>query len=136
MSRPLHCLILLLLVPGSALATNTMCVIDAADASGTYEFELIGYGELAMIQINSPRGKRVVPFQVNRFSEKDIDIDVVHPGSDDPGVMPPFTLKGQKGHVVLTIEGRRIVGEMRCPLAGDVESSPPTRTAIPKLSPR
>lgn len=70
------------------------------------------------------------------FSLDDVRIDLVHTGLEAPDAMPSFTLKGRKDQVVMTIEGRRIVGTMKCQWELDAEMRPSTRKAIPKLSPR
>ena len=104
----------ILLHPGQALATNTLCDFSGTDESGGYAFEFIGSGEIAMIQVNTPRSMRLGSYDVREFSYRGRRIDMVHTGSDKQGFLPPFTLKGVGDNVVLNIAGRRIVGELRC----------------------
>jgi hypothetical protein len=139
MIRPSLCLAALLLAPSSGLATNTLCDFHATDASRYYSIEILGPLEPTMIQVNHPaseRQRRLGPYVFRDFSLDDVRIDLVHTGLDAPDAMPSFTLKGRKDHVVMTIEGRRIVGKMKCQWELDAEMTPPKRTAIPKLSPR
>ena len=103
-----------LLLPGQALATNTLCDFNGADQSGHYSFEFIGSGEVAMIQVNDPRPMSLASYVVHDFSYRDRRIDMVHEGSERPGYLPGFTLRGSGEHVVLTIAGRSIVGELTC----------------------
>ena len=104
----------ILLPPGQVSATNTLCDFSGMDQSGGYSFEFIGSGEIAMIQVNAPRSVRLGSYEVREFSYRGRRIDIVHAGSDKPGFLPPFTLKGVGDNVVLNIAGRRIVGELRC----------------------
>ena len=104
----------ILLLPGQVLATNTLCDFSGMDPSGGYSFEFIGSGEIAMIQVNAPRSMRLDSYEVREFSYRGRRIDIVHAGSDKPGFLPPFTLKGVGDNVVLNIAGRRIVGELKC----------------------
>ena len=103
-----------LMLPGQALATNTLCDFNGADKSGRYSFEFIGSGEIAMIQGNDPRSMRLASYVVNDFSYRERRIEMVHAGSDKPGFLPPFTLRGAGEHVALNIAGRSIVGELTC----------------------
>ena len=103
-----------LLFPGQALATNTLCDFNGADSSGRYSLEFIGSGEIAMIQINDPRSMRLASYVIHDFSYRERRIDMVHAGSDKPGYLPPFTLRGAGEQVVLNIAGRSIVGELTC----------------------
>ncbi|MBD7987438.1 hypothetical protein H9645_05290 [Luteimonas sp. Sa2BVA3] len=103
-----------LLLPGQALATNTLCDFDGADKSGRYSFEFIGSGEIAMIQVNEPRSMRLASYDVHDFSYRERRVHIVHAGSDKQGFLPAFTLKGSGEHVLLSIAGRSIVGELTC----------------------
>lgn len=105
---------MILLVPGQALATNTLCDFSAADESGAYSFEIIGSGEIAMIQVNAPRPMRLANYAVRDFSYSERRIDMVHAGADTQGFLPAFTLKGIGDNVVLSITGRKIVGKLTC----------------------
>ena len=103
-----------LLFPCHAAATNTLCDFNGTDQSGRYSFEFIGPGEIEMIQVNEPRSMRLARYVVNDFSYRERRIDIVHAGSDKQGFLPAFTLKGAGEHVLLSIAGRRIVGELTC----------------------
>lgn len=136
MIRPSLCLATFLLAPGSALATNTLCDFHASDASRYYSIEILGSLEPTMIQVNHPaseRQRRLGPYVFRDFNLDDVRIDLVHTGLDAPDAMPSFTLKGRKDHVVLTIEGRRIVGTMKCQWEWDAELAPPKREATQKV---
>jgi len=132
MIRPTLCLTACLLIPASASATNTLCDFQATDASRYYSIEILGPLEPTMIQVNHPaseRQRRLGPYVFRDFSLDDVRIHLVHTGLDTPDAMPSFTLKGRKDHVVMTIEGRRIVGEMKCQWEWDAELAPPKREA-------
>jgi len=103
-----------LLLPCQVLATNTLCDFNGADQSDRYSFEFIGSGEIAMIQVNEPRHMRLGSYTVHDFSYRDRRIDMMHVGSEQSGYLPAFSLRGSGDHVVLTIAGRGIVGELTC----------------------
>lgn len=73
-----------------------------------------------MIQVNDPRSMRLADYAVHDFSYRELRIDMVHAGSDQPGFLPAFTLRGAAEHVLLSIEGRDIVGELTCQWQHDV----------------
>ncbi|MGY0613462.1 hypothetical protein ACW7G5_14695 [Luteimonas sp. A501] len=105
---------MILLLSGQVLATNTLCDFNGADDSDRYSFEFIGSGEIAMIQVNEPRSMRVASYVVRDFSYRERRIDIVHAGSDRKGFLPAFTLSGTGNNVVLSLGGRKVVGELTC----------------------
>lgn len=114
MERFLLFAVLILLLPTRVMATSTMCDFYGADESSRYSFEFIGHGEIAMIQVNEPRSMRVASYKVRDFNYRERRIDIVHEGSDKPGFLPAFTLRGSGNRVMLRIGGREIAGELVC----------------------
>lgn len=103
-----------LLVSGQALASNTLCDFRAGQGADRYAFELIGPGELTTLQVNEPRPMRLADYTIHDFSYRERRIDLSHSGSDRPGFLPAFTLRGAGERVVLHIGGRDIVGSLTC----------------------
>lgn len=92
-----------------------MCSFDAASGDLWFAFQFIGYGEVAMIQVDAPEGLRIPGgYKVIEFDERarKIHLKYVSPGGD--GVMPSFTLKGAGKDVRMTIAGQQITGELYC----------------------
>lgn len=139
MMRPAFCLIAFLL-PGQAQATNTLCTFQATEASRFHSIEILGPRESTMIQINHPASehrRRLGRYVFRDFSYEDVRIDLVHTGLHTPDAVPSFTLKGRKDHVVFDIDGRRIIGKMKCQWEWDAELPPPQKrqaAPIPPLS--
>lgn len=104
----------LLLLPGQVLGTNTLCDFNGADRSGRYSFEFIRTSGIAFVQVNGPQFMHLASYVVHDFSYRDRRVDMEHAGSKVPGHLPGFTLRGSAEHVVLTIAGRSIVGELTC----------------------
>lgn len=101
-------------IPAPVWATNTLCDFTGSDDAGGYSFELVGTGEIAMIQVNEPRAMRLGTYEVREFNYRKRRIDLVHTGSGKTGVLPPFTLRGIGDNVLLIIGNRSIKGGLRC----------------------
>lgn len=91
-----------------------MCSFEATNGDLWYAFQFIGYGEVAMIQVDAPDGLRMPDYKILEFDEhaRKIHLTYVSPGGE--GVMPSFTLKGAGKNVRMTIAGQEITGELYC----------------------
>ena len=98
----------------TALATSTMCDFHGTNGSLTYGLEFIGYGEIAMIQINSPSGLRMSGYKVLEFDERTSKIHLVYTSPGGRGLMPSFTLEGAGKKVRMVITEKQIIGELTC----------------------
>ena len=96
-------------------ATNTICSYESAGDSPGYAFQSIGYGQIAMIQVDDPRGRKLGLYRVLDFDDRARRIHLVHDGAEQREVLPPFTLKGAGDNVVLSINGQHFTGELDCP---------------------
>jgi hypothetical protein len=88
-----------------------------SNGSTHYEFEFIGYGEVAVIQFESPRGPRSLPgssYEVLEFNEHTRKINLVYRNPGDPSLPPSFTLKGAGANVYMSVAGKQISGELSC----------------------
>jgi hypothetical protein len=94
-----------------------MCRFEGANGSLSYELEFIGYGEVAVIQYSAARGPRSLPagsYEVLEFDERSRKIHLVFRNPGDPTLLPSFTLKGEGNQVLMSIDGKKISGELRC----------------------
>lgn len=91
-----------------------MCDFHGTKGSLTYDFEFIGYGEIAMIQVNSPRGLRMSGYKVLEFDERTSRIHLVYTSPGGRGLMPSFTLEGTGKKVRMVVAGEQIIGELAC----------------------
>lgn len=108
--------LLLAAVTTSASATSTMCRYDPGDRTG-YELEFVGYGEIAMILVSLPKGPRSLPggsYKVLEFDERARKIDLVYRNPGDPGLPPSFRLEGVGRNVLMSIDGKQLIGELNC----------------------
>ena len=111
-------ILLALLLLGCAppvVATSTICSFESDGDSPWYAFQFIGYGKIAMIQVDEPRGSKLGTYRVVDFDDRARRIHLVHDGADQQDVLPPFTLKGVGDKVVLSIDGKDLTGELDCP---------------------
>lgn len=100
-----------------ASATSTMCLFEGSSDSSFYSIELIGYGEIAMIQMNLAGGPRNLPegsYKVMAFDEREGRISLTYRNPGDPGLPPSFTLEGVGDNVRMTVGKERIVGKLNC----------------------
>jgi hypothetical protein len=100
-----------------ASATSTMCMFEGSSGASSYSVEFIGYGEIAMIQMNLSGGPRSLPegsYEVMEFDQRNGKIDLVYRNPGDPSLPPSFTLVGARDNVRMTIGKERIVGELNC----------------------
>jgi hypothetical protein len=103
-------------VAASASATSTICTYDPGGRAG-YALEFIGYGGIAMIQVNLPKGPRSLPggsYKVLGFDERTRKIDLVYRNPGDPSLPPSFRLEGVGRNVLMSIGGNQLVGELNC----------------------
>lgn len=100
-----------------ASATSTMCMFEGTSGSSSYSVEFIGYGEIAVIQMNLSGGPRSLPvgsYEVVEFDERNSKIDLVYRNPGDPSLPPSFALVGARNNVRMTIGEERIVGKLDC----------------------
>jgi hypothetical protein len=108
--------LLLAAAAAPASATSTMCTYSPSDRTG-YGLEFIGYGEIAMILVGLPKGPRSLPggsYKVLEFDERARKIDLVYRNPGDPSFPPSFRLEGVGRNVLMSIDGKRLVGELNC----------------------
>ena len=96
-------------------ATNTICSYESVGDAPGYAFQFIGHGEIAMIQVDEPRGSKLGTYRVVDFDDRARRIHIVHDGAEQREALPPFTLKGAGDKVVLSINGKNLTGELYCP---------------------
>ena len=106
--------LLLIALSGSASATSTMCSFEAASGDLWYALQFIGYGEVAMIQVDAPEGLRMQGYKVLEFDQRASKIHLVYVSPGGDGAMPSFTLKGAGKDVRMTVAGQEITGELDC----------------------
>ena len=100
-----------------ASATSTMCMFEGSSGSSSYSIEFIGYGEIAMIQMNLAGGPRSLPegsYKVIEFDERNGKINLAYRNPGDPSLPPSFTLEGARKNVRMTVGKERIVGKLHC----------------------
>ena len=113
--RPLRLLpLLILLAFKPAYGTATLCDYYGSDGTTSYALELIGYGEIAMIQANSHRGKRIGELEVIDFDYRERRVHVIHYSSGAADAFPSFVLKGSGSNVRLHVDGVVAEGELTC----------------------
>lgn len=108
--------LLLAAVATSASATSTLCRYNPSDGTG-YSLEFIGHEKIAMILVSLPKGPRSLPggsYKVLEFDERTRKIDLVYRNPGDPSLPPSFRLEGVGRNVVMSIGGKRLVGELNC----------------------
>lgn len=106
--------LLLIALSSQALATTTMCSFEAGKGELRYAFQFIGYGEIAMIQVDVPDGLRMRNFKILEFDERSRKIHLVYDSPGGKGVMPSFTLKGAGKNVRMKVAGQELIGELYC----------------------
>jgi hypothetical protein len=106
--------LLLIALSGSASATSTMCSFEAKKGDIWYAFQFIGYGEVAMIQVDAPAGLRMQGYKVLEFDQRASKINLVYDSPGGEGVMPSLTLKGEGKDVRMTVDGHELIGELYC----------------------
>lgn len=109
--------LLLATASASASATSTLCRFNSPMDSSGYDLEFIGYNELAMIQVDLPKGPRSLPdgsYEVLEFDERTETIHLEYRNPGDPSLPQSFTLKGAGRNVRMSIGQEQIVGELDC----------------------
>ena len=91
-----------------------MCSFEATNGTLRYAFQLIGYGEVSMIQVDAPDGLRMSGYKVLEFDERARKIHLIYVSPGGEGVMPSFTLKGTGKDVRMAVTGQEITGELYC----------------------
>ena len=97
-----------------ARASQTLCHFHVTDGSPRYAFQFIGYGDIAMIQVDAPEGLVASRHHVIALDARTSTIHLVHTSAGGEGRLPSFTLRGTGSDVRMEVDGHALVGEFGC----------------------
>mgnify|MGYP000961328615 CR=1 FL=1 len=95
-------------------ATHTVCDFHARDGDRAYAFEFVGTDDIAMIQVNAPRGARLGDDRIEVLDPDARRVRVTHVAPAADSTVGSFVLEGEGDSVRLHFAHRAFTGVLTC----------------------